>query len=143
MCVIVRVEAHPRSVPKVFATIGYKRVDALLQIARTITVVHLPLSVVDSHLGSLVTIVTVPLADAVSLVDLIVLDAVVVEILNARALLAVDAVLIKRNSNDTRDNEDDLLALVALVAKALVSSVHTPIVLANRHQRILYGANFT
>ena len=143
MCVIMRVEAHPRNVPKAFATIGYRRVDALLQIVRMITVVHQPLSVVDSHLGSLVVIVTVLLADAVSLADLIILDAAVVVVLSARMLLAVDVTLVKRSSIDKKDNEDDLLALVALVAKVLVRSVHTPIALVNRRRKIQHGANFT
>ena len=147
MCVIVRADAYPRSVLKVFVTIGYKRVDALLQIVRMITVVHQPLSVVDSHLdnhpGSLVVIVTVLLADAVSLADLIILDAAVVVVLSARMLLAVDVTLVKRSSIDKKDNEDDLLALDALVVKVLVRSVHTPIALVNRRRKIQHGANFT
>ena len=139
----VRVDAQPRSVQKVLVMIGCKRADVLVQTVRMITVVHLRLSVVDTHPVSLANIVTDLLVDAASLIIQIALDVVVVEVLIDRALPVVDVALLRRNSNDIKDNEDDLLASVALTARVLVQSVHTPIALVNRRQRIPNGVRST
>ena len=142
----VRVVAHPRSVLKVLATIGYKRADVLVQIVRMITLVHLHLSVVDTHPVSLANTVTDLLVDAASLIIQITLDVVVVEIQIALdVVVAVDVALLRRNSNAIKTNEDDLIAsvAVALAARVLVQSVHTPIAPVNRRQRILNGVRST
>ena len=154
----VRVDAHPRSVLKVLAMIGYKRADVLERIVRMITLVHLHHSVVDNHLVSLANIVTDLFADAVNLVNLqigldevlveiqIALDVVVVEIQIALdVVVAVDAALLRRSSNDIKTNEDDLIASVAVAfaARVLVQSVHAPIALVNRRQRIPNGVRST
>ena len=116
----VRVDAQPRSVQKVLAMIGYKRADVLVQIVRIITLVHLHLSVVDTHPVSLANIVTDLLVDAASLIIQIALDVVVVEVLIARALPVVDVALLRRNSKDIKTNEDDLIASVAVALTARV-----------------------
>ena len=149
--------AHPRSVLKVLATIGYKRADVLVKIVRIITMVHLHLSVVDTHPVSLANTVTDPLADAVNLVNHIVLDVVEVEIqiildvveveiqITLDVAVVVEVALSRRNSADIKDNENAPLASVALVltARVLVLSVHTPIALVNRRQRIPNGVRST
>ena len=153
--ICVRVVAHPRSVPKVLATIGYKRADVLVQIVHMITLVHQHLSVVDTV--SLVNIVTDLLVDAANPIALIALAAVVVEaliildvvivehLITLVEVVVVDAALLRRNNNDTKTNEDDLIAsvAVALAARVLVQSVHIPIALVNRRQRIPNGVRST
>ena len=115
----VRVDAHPQSVPKVLATSGYKRADVLVQIVRMITLVHLHLSVVDTHPVSLANIVTDPLVDAVNLVVQIVQDAAVAVavIQKAQMLRVVDVILLRKSNIVKKVSEGALSALAALVAK--------------------------
>ena len=155
----VRKVALPPNALRVFVMIGCKKADAHVQIVRMIILDHQQLSVVVSHLASLVKIQIVLLVgvvnlviridqDVVSLVDQIALDALVVEVLNDPAhILAVQAaeeVLVKRNNIDRRVKTDDLLATVVLEAEELPTRlVHTPIALVNRRQRILDVARTT
>ena len=146
MCLCVRVVAHPPSVLKVLVTTGYKRADVLVQIVRIITLVHLRLSLVDNPLVSLASIVTDLLMDAVSQVNRVALDAVVAAaLITLDIVVVVDVALHRRNSNDIKTNEEDLLASVAdaLVARILAQSVHTLIALVNRRQRIPNGVRST
>ena len=158
MC--VRVVAHPQNVLKVLAIIGYKREGVFVaKIVRIITLVHLHLSLVDTHPASLVNIVTdlLTLVDAVNIViDLpqdavnqviqIALDVVVVEIrITLVEAVVMDEALPRRNNNDTKTDEDDLTAsmVVVLAARVLVQLVHTPIDQVNRRQRIPNGVRST
>ena len=152
----VRMVALPRNELKVFVMTGCKKADALVRTVRMIILDHQHLSVVASHLASLVNIQIVLLVgvvnlvirigqDVVSLVNQIALDALEVEVLNDPAhILAVQAaeeVLVKRNNIDRRAKADDLLATVVPAAKDLpLRLVHIPIALVNRRQRILDGA---
>ena len=158
MC--VRVVAHPQNVLKVLAIIGYKREGVFVaKIVRIITLVHLHLSLVDTHPVSLANTVTdlLDLVDAVNIVtDLpqdavnqviqIALDVVAVEIqITLDEVVVVDEALLRRNNNDTQTDEDDLTATMVVVfaARVLVQSVHTQIVLVSRRQRILNGVHTT
>ena len=145
MC--VRAVSRPQNVLKVLAIIGYKREGVFVaKIVRIITLVHLHLSLVDTHPVSLANTVTDLLVDAASLIIQIALDVVVVEIQIALdVVVAVDVALLRRNSNAIKTNEDDLIASVAVAfaARVLVQSVHTPIALVNRRQRIPNGVRST